>query len=88
MHFSVRVSVDLRIRWPPDYMIFRPASPARALSGKASSVEFAHFAFTAAQLERFRAPGTQVTLGFSHPRYGHTAVLPLEVRAELANDFD
>jgi len=34
------------------------------------------------------APGTQVSLGFSHPRYGHVAVLPQEVRAELANDFD
>ncbi len=56
--------------------------------GKASSVQFVHFPFTAAQVERFRAPGTQVSLGFSHPRYGHIAVLPQEVRAELANDFD
>jgi hypothetical protein len=56
--------------------------------GKASSVQFVHFPFTAAQVERFRAPGTQVSLGFGHPRYGHMAVLPQEVRAELANDFD
>jgi hypothetical protein len=56
--------------------------------GKASSVQFVHFPFTAAMVERFRAPGTQVTLGFSHPRYGHMAVLPQEVRTELANDFD
>ena len=55
--------------------------------GKASSVQFVHFSFTAAQVERFRAPGTHVSLGFSHPRYGHVAVLPQEVRAELANDF-
>jgi hypothetical protein len=34
------------------------------------------------------ASGTQVSLGFGHPRYGHMAVLPPEVRAELANDFD
>jgi len=56
--------------------------------GKASSVQFVHFPFTAAQVERFRAPGTHVTLGFSHPRYGHMAVLPEEVRTELAKDFD
>jgi hypothetical protein len=56
--------------------------------GKASSVQFVHFPVTAAQVERFRAPGTHVSLGFSHPRYGHVAVLPQEVRAELANDFD
>jgi hypothetical protein len=56
--------------------------------GKASSVQFVHFRFSAAQVERFRAPGTQVSLGFNHPRYGHMAVLPPEVRAELANDFD
>lgn len=56
--------------------------------GKASSVQFVHFPFSAAQIERFRAPGTQVSLGFGHPRYGHMAVLPQEVRAELASDFD
>jgi hypothetical protein len=56
--------------------------------GKASSVQFVHFPFNAAQIERFRAPGTQVSLGFSHPRYGHIAMLPREVRAELAGDFD
>jgi Protein of unknown function (DUF3501) len=56
--------------------------------GKASSVQFVHFPFSAAQIERFRAPGTQVSLGFSHPRYGHIAMLPQEVRAELAGDFD
>jgi hypothetical protein len=56
--------------------------------GKASSVQFVHFPFNVTQIERFRAPGTQVSLGFSHPRYGHIAMLPQEVRAELAGDFD
>jgi hypothetical protein len=56
--------------------------------GKASSVQFVHFRFSTTQVERFRAPGTRVTLGFDHPRYGHMAVLSQEVRAELANDFD
>jgi len=56
--------------------------------GKASSVQFVHFAFTPAQIAAFRAPGAQVSLGFSHPAYGHIAILPEAVRVELAADFD
>ncbi len=56
--------------------------------GKASSVQFVHFDFTPAQIARFRQPGAQVILGLDHPNYGHMAVLPEPVRAELANDFD
>ncbi len=56
--------------------------------GKASSVQFVHFPFTPAQIAAFRAPGAEATLGFSHPAYGHMAVVPEAVRAELAADFD
>ncbi len=56
--------------------------------GKASSVQFVHFPFTPAQIERFRSPGAQVILGLNHPNYGHMAVLGEAVRAELAGDFD
>ncbi len=56
--------------------------------GKASSVQFVHFPFAARQIARFRTASVQVSLGFDHPRYGHLAVLPDEVRAELAKDFD
>jgi hypothetical protein len=56
--------------------------------GKASSVQFVHFPFSPTQVERFRAGAAQVSLGFGHPRYGHVAVLPQDVRAELASDFD
>ena len=56
--------------------------------GKASSVQFVHFHFTPAQIMAFRTPGTQVTIGFAHANYGHMAVLPDEVRGELAGDFD
>ena len=57
-------------------------------AGKASSVQFIHFPFTKAQIEKFRTPGTQVVIGFSHPNYGHMAVMPETVRATLAKDFD
>ena len=55
--------------------------------GKASSVQFVHFRLTPAQIARFRVVGTEVVLGLRHPRYGHMAVLPEPVRAELARDF-
>lgn len=55
--------------------------------GKASSVQFVHFRFTPAQIAAFSRPGAEVVLGFTHPRYGHMAVLPEPVRAELARDF-
>ena len=59
--------------------------------GKASSIQFLHFAFTDAQVEKFRAadaPGAQVTLGIGHEKYTHMAGLPEDVRAALAGDFD
>ena len=56
--------------------------------GKASSVQFIHFPFTPEQVTAFRAPGIQVIIGFTHPHYGHMAVMPEPVRAMLAGDFD
>jgi hypothetical protein len=57
-------------------------------AGKASSVQFIHFPFTDPLVERFRAPGAEVVLGFQHPQYAHMAVVPEDVRAALADDFD
>lgn len=56
--------------------------------GKASSVQFVHFPFTAEQAVRFKAAGTQVTLGFGHEAYGHMTVLPEKTRVALAADLD
>jgi len=56
--------------------------------GKASSVQFVHFPFTPAQIAKFGTAGTQIVIGFDHPNYGHMAVMPEAVRAELAKDFD
>jgi hypothetical protein len=66
------------------------ADPARENStpdGKASSVQFLRFPFTAAQRAVFRAHGAQVVVGIDHPNYGHMAVMPETVRASLAEDF-
>ena len=56
--------------------------------GKASSVQFIHFAFTDRAIAAFRAPGARVVLGIAHPNYGHMAVMPEAARAALAGDFD
>ena len=56
-------------------------------AGKASSVHFVHFPFTAPQVAAFKQAGTQVLVGFDHPEYSHMAVMPEAIRAELASDF-
>ncbi|MBT5107856.1 MAG: DUF3501 family protein [Rhodospirillaceae bacterium] len=55
--------------------------------GKASSVQFIHFPFTAEQMTLFRAPCAQVLIGFSHRAYGHLAVMPDNARQSLSEDF-
>jgi len=55
--------------------------------GKTSSVHWLRFAFTAAQIARFKSGEGCVAIEIAHPNYGHMAVLPAETRAELARDF-
>jgi hypothetical protein len=56
--------------------------------GKTSSVHWVRFPFARDDIEAFREPDAQVVIGISHPSYGHMAVVPPEMRAELAKDFD
>jgi hypothetical protein len=56
--------------------------------GKASAVQFIHYPFTPADIERFKQSGTRVVVGFDHPAYAHMTVMPEPVRAALAADFD
>ena len=56
--------------------------------GKASAVHFVHFPFRDEDVARFRDPATRVTLGITHPAYGHIAIVSEEARAALAGDFD
>jgi hypothetical protein len=55
--------------------------------GKASSVQFIRFPFTAQQIATFRGAAVDVIVGFDHPNYGHMAVMPAAVRQALARDF-
>ena len=72
-----------RIAGKPD-----PSRENTSPDGKASSVQFVWFPFTAAQIARFKTPGTRIIAGFDHPNYAHMAVVPEPVRAALAEDFD
>lgn len=56
-------------------------------AGKASAVQFVRFPFTDAQVAAFARPDTQVLVGFTHPNYGHMAVMPEPVRQALLADF-
>ena len=55
--------------------------------GKASSVQFIRFPFTAAQVAAFKGGAGDVIVGFDHGNYGHMAVMPPAVRQALAQDF-
>jgi hypothetical protein len=55
--------------------------------GKASSVQFVHFPFTAEQIAAFSSPNAEVVIGFNHSAYRHMTVMPEATRAELTGDF-
>ena len=55
--------------------------------GKTSSVHWLRFVFTPEQIRKFSDLGVPAVLGVAHPAYGHMAVIPPEVRSELAKDF-
>jgi hypothetical protein len=55
--------------------------------GKTSSVHWVRFVFIPEQIVRFKDAAFPAILGVAHPAYGHMAVLPREIRAELAKDF-
>lgn len=71
-----------RISGKPD-----PTRENTSPDGKASSVQFVWFPFTAPQVARFTTPNARVIVGFDHPNYAHMAVMPEPVRAALASDF-
>ena len=55
--------------------------------GKTSSVHWVRFTFSADQIAKFKNNAIEAVLGVAHPAYGHMAVIPPDVRAELSKDF-
>lgn len=56
--------------------------------GKASSVQFLHFPFSAGQIAKFRDPDTRALFVIDHPAYDHMAAISGDVRDALVGDFD
>lgn len=56
--------------------------------GKTSSIHFVRFPMTDAQIAAFRKGDVPVVLQIAHDNYGHMAMMPANVRAALASDFD
>ena len=55
--------------------------------GKTSSVHWVRFAFTPEQIAKFKSGEGRVMIAVNHPAYGHIAIVPPNVRGELAKDF-
>ncbi|MGC9955102.1 MAG: DUF3501 family protein [Rhizomicrobium sp.] len=55
--------------------------------GKTSSVHWVRFSFTPEQIAKFKSGEERIVLGVAHGNYGHMAVMPGAVRAELMKDF-
>ncbi len=55
--------------------------------GKTSSVHWVRYRFTPQQIAKFKDATIPAVLGVAHAAYGHMAVMPPEVRNELAKDF-
>ena len=56
--------------------------------GKASSVQFIHFKFTEAQIEKFKNFSNEIIIGVDHEMYAHTVKLTENSKKALALDFD
>ena len=56
--------------------------------GKASSVQFIHFKFTEAQVEKFKNFSNEIIIGVDHEMYAHTVKLTENNKKALALDFD
>ena len=83
------VEEAMQIQFAGHTVVGRPEGDVERTNeqGKTSSVHFMLFDFTPEQVSAFRTPGTQVVVAFIHPNYGHMAVMPEAVRAQLAGDF-
>jgi len=55
--------------------------------GKTSSVHWVRFALSPDQIRAFKGGEGRIVIGIDHPNYGHMAIVPQNVREELAKDF-
>lgn len=77
----LEIGKDRIVGTPTDY------EDRTTADGKTSSVHWLRFVLTPAQIAAFRSGTEPVVLGFTHPNYGHMAVMPAATREALAKDF-
>lgn len=62
--------------------------PRGNAQGRASSVHFLHFPFTAAEIRAFRTLDIQRAIGVARLNYSHTRVFPKPARQALGREFE
>ncbi len=50
-------------------------------------MHWVRFVFTPEQIAKFKSGEGRAMLAINHPAYGHIAIIPPQVREELAKDF-
>ena len=55
--------------------------------GKASSVQFIHFNFSDAQIEKFKDLNTKIMIGINHELYSHITQISKDTKISLIKDF-
>ncbi len=55
--------------------------------GKASAIQFVHFAFSDSQKAQFKDKENQIILGFTHDSYAHMVIVQDNAREALSKDF-
>ena len=71
-----------KIRAVPETDIDRTSA-----EGKASSVQFVHFNFSAEQIKKFKEPNTEVVIFINHSLYNHMTKISKDTKIALAKDF-
>tara|TARA_R110000772_G_scaffold14520_5_gene41920 strand:+ start:3314 stop:3907 length:594 start_codon:yes stop_codon:yes gene_type:complete len=74
---------DHKITAEPEQDVDRTRS-----DGKASAVQFLHFALTDEQTAIWKSGKGQVMIQIDHPNYGHAAIISEECRRDMAQDLD
>ncbi|MEH6757676.1 MAG: DUF3501 family protein [Parasphingorhabdus sp.] len=74
---------DHKITAEPEQDVDRTRS-----DGKASAVQFLHFALTAEQAKIWKSGAGQVMIQIDHPNYGHAAIIGEECRRDMMRDLD
>ena len=58
-----------------------------APDGKTSSIHFLHFPFSDEQIKKYKNSDASIVVAINHPNYGHMAIMPIDTKNALGQDF-